>query len=149
MYRARSRWRWLLAAAALVAVAVAPEAGGVPAANEGPAVAASGASPIAGCDGDQPGSGINFVNSEIEPWMSLNQADELNLIGAWQQDRWNNGGLGGHRHRVELRRRAHVDDEREHEVLDLHGRDGGERRELRAGLGPVGRLLAGRDAPTS
>jgi hypothetical protein len=35
------------------------------------------------------------VNSEIEPWMSLNQADELNLIGAWQQDRWNNGGSEG------------------------------------------------------
>jgi hypothetical protein len=95
MYGVRSRWRWLLAVAALVAAAVAPEAGGVPAANEGPAVAASGASPIAGCDGDQPGSGINFVNSEIEPWMSLNQADELNLIGAWQQDRWNNGGSEG------------------------------------------------------
>ena len=94
MYRARSRWRWLLAASALVAV-LAPQAGGVPAANEGPAVAASGASPIAGCDGDQPGSGVNFVNSEIEPWMSLNQADELNLIGAWQQDRWNNGGSEG------------------------------------------------------
>jgi hypothetical protein len=95
MYGGRSRWRWLLAVAALVAASVAPGAGGVPAANEGPAVAASGASPIAGCDGDQPGSGINFVNSEIEPWMALNQADELNLIGAWQQDRWNNGGSEG------------------------------------------------------
>ena len=94
MYGARSRWRWLLAVAALVA-AVAPVAGGVPAANEGPAVLVSGASPIAGCDGDQPGSGINFVNSEVEPWMALNQADESNLVGAWQQDRWNNGGSEG------------------------------------------------------
>ena len=130
MYGARSRWRRPLAAAALVAAAVVPAAGSVPAANEGPAVAVSGASPIAGCDGDQPGSGINFVNSEIEPWMALNQADELNLIGAWQQDRWNNGGSEGIVTASSFGRWAYVGYQREHEVLDLHRRDGCERREL-------------------
>jgi hypothetical protein len=94
MRRARS-W-WILAAAALaVAVVVAPIAGGAPAANEGPAVLVSGASPIAGCLGDQANSGTNFPNSEIEPWVSLNPANTRNLIGAWQQDRWNNGGSRG------------------------------------------------------
>jgi hypothetical protein len=90
------------AAAALWVVVPVPQAGAAPAVNEGPAVAVSGASPIAGCDGDQPGSGINFVNSEIEPWMAVNPTDADgdgilgdNLIGAWQQDRWNNGGSEG------------------------------------------------------
>jgi hypothetical protein len=94
----------LVAAAALAAaLVVAPEAGAVPAENVGPAVAASGASPIAGCLGDQANSGINFVNSEVEPWLAVNPSDGPdndgilgdNLIGAYQQDRWNNGGARG------------------------------------------------------
>jgi hypothetical protein len=89
--------------AGLVVAALAPQAWAAPAANEGPPVAVSGASPIAACDGDQPGSGINFVNSEIEPWMSLARGDgpdadgvvDDNLVAAWQQDRWSNGGSEG------------------------------------------------------
>jgi hypothetical protein len=92
-----------LVAAALAVTALAPQAGAVPATNEGPAVAASGASPIAECDGDEPGAGTNFLNSEVEPWVSVNPADGPdgdgilgdNLIGAWQQDRWSNGGSEG------------------------------------------------------
>jgi hypothetical protein len=92
-----------LVAAVLAVAVLAPQAGAVPAANEGPAVAVSGASPIAGCDGDQPGSGTNFLNSEVEPWVAVNPTDGPdndgivgdNLIGAWQQDRWSNGGSEG------------------------------------------------------
>ena len=58
--------------------------------------------PDRGVRGDQPGSGINFVNSEVEPWVAVNRltvptTTDLgdNLIGAWQQDRWNNGGSEG------------------------------------------------------
>ena len=83
------------AVAALTVAALASQAGAVPAANEGPAVAVSGGSPIAGCLGDQPNSGTNFVNSEIEPWMAVNPTDGDNLVAAWQQDRWNNGGSRG------------------------------------------------------
>jgi hypothetical protein len=100
MLRARSS---SLVAAALAAAAFAPQAAAVPAANEGPAVAVSGASPIGGCLGDQPNSGINFPNSEVEPWVALARGDgpdrdgvaDDNLVGAWQQDRWNNGGSRG------------------------------------------------------
>jgi hypothetical protein len=100
MHRARSS---SLVAAALAAAAFAPPAAAVPAANEGLAVAVSGASPIAGCLGDQPDSGTNFVNSEVEPWVALARGDgpdndgvvDDNLVGAWQQDRWNNGGSRG------------------------------------------------------
>jgi hypothetical protein len=83
------------AVAALTVAALASQAGASPAANEGPAVAVSGASPIGGCDGDQQGSGINFPNSEVEPWMAVNPTNEDNLVAAWQQDRWSNGGSEG------------------------------------------------------
>jgi hypothetical protein len=99
----RARVFLSLVAAVLVVAAFAPQAGALPAANEGPAVLASGGSPIIGCDGDQAMSGINFPNSEIEPWMVVNPTDGSdndgivgdNLIAAWQQDRWNNGGSEG------------------------------------------------------
>jgi hypothetical protein len=84
-----------LAAAGLIMAVLAPQAGAVPAANEGMAVQVSGASPLAGCDGDQADSGFNFLNSEVEPWVSVNPADPSEVIGAWQQDRWNNGGAEG------------------------------------------------------
>ena len=83
------------AVAVLTVAALASQAGASPAANEGPAVAVSGASPIAECLGDQPGSGTNFVNSEVEPWMAVNPTSANNLVAAWQQDRWNNGGSRG------------------------------------------------------
>ena len=83
------------AVAVLTVAALASQAGASPAANEGPAVAVSGASPIAECLGDQPGSGTNFVNSEVEPWMAVNPTNANNLVAAWQQDRWNNGGSRG------------------------------------------------------
>ena len=83
------------AVAVLTVAALASQAGASPAANEGPAVAVSGASPIAECLGDEPGSGTNFVNSEVEPWMAVNPTNANNLVAAWQQDRWNNGGSRG------------------------------------------------------
>ena len=58
-------------------------------------VQASGASPLAACLGDQVGSGVNYPGSEVEPWLTVNPSDPDNLIGAWQQDRWNNGGSKG------------------------------------------------------
>ena len=100
----RSARKWVArAAATLIVGMLAPQAAAGPATNEGPPVPASGASPIAGCLGDQPGSGTNFVNSEVEPWMSVNPADGPdndgiegdNLIAGWQQDRWRNGGSRG------------------------------------------------------
>jgi hypothetical protein len=84
-----------IVAVGIALAALAPQAIAAPAANEGAAVLASGASPIAGCIGDQPDSGTNFTNSEVEPWLAVNQANPSNLLAAWQQDRWNNGGSKG------------------------------------------------------
>src|SRR5262249_37730472 len=48
----------------------------------------------AGCS--IPGNpGTNFANAEVEPQVSVNPANPKNIIGVWQQDRWNNGGAQG------------------------------------------------------
>jgi hypothetical protein len=54
----------------------------------------SGPSPYAGCStAGQPGT--NYLNAEVEPWVSVNPANPKNIIGVWQQDRWSNGGAQG------------------------------------------------------
>ena len=76
---------------------------GVPAAQAGPLSAelpieASSTNPLAGCDPD--GDGINFPDSEVEPWVEVNPTDgpdgDLivgdNIVGFYQQDRYDNGG---------------------------------------------------------
>jgi hypothetical protein len=60
-------------------------------------VQVTGASPFANCTADnvsgQPG--INFPNSEVEPWVDVNPANPKNIVGSVQQDRWDNGGARG------------------------------------------------------
>jgi hypothetical protein len=41
------------------------------------------------------GTGRNYVDSEVEPQVAVNPANTANIIGAWQQDRWSNGGSHG------------------------------------------------------
>jgi hypothetical protein len=58
----------------------------------------SGPSPYAGCS-DANQRGTNFENAEVEPNVAVNPATvgtaHVNVIGAWQQDRWSNGGSHG------------------------------------------------------
>ena len=57
-------------------------------------ITVSSTDPYAGCS--IPGNpGTNYPNAEVEPWVSVNPANPNNIIGAWQQDRWNNGGAQG------------------------------------------------------
>jgi hypothetical protein len=60
-------------------------------------VQVSGTSPFAGCTEDNAAeqSGINFPNSEVEPWIDVNPRNPLNMVGGWQADRWSNGGARG------------------------------------------------------
>ncbi|MEO5761270.1 MAG: exo-alpha-sialidase [Vicinamibacteria bacterium] len=39
--------------------------------------------------------GTTFVNAEVEPHLAINPSRSSNLIAAWQQDRWSNGGARG------------------------------------------------------
>ena len=63
----------------------------------GSAVAAtgdvSGPTPYATCTLGGPGT--NYLNAEVEPSVSVNPANPVSVIGAWQQDRWSNGGAHG------------------------------------------------------
>jgi hypothetical protein len=35
---------------------------------------------------------VNYPNTEVEPWVAVNPKNPDNLVGGWQQDRWNDGG---------------------------------------------------------
>ncbi len=65
----------------------------------GPAAASvvavvSGPSPYASCvNAGEPGT--VYVNAEVEPGVAVNPASPQNIIGVWQQDRWNNGAAHG------------------------------------------------------
>jgi hypothetical protein len=92
--RARAALKAGTAALALL-VAAGAAAG---AAEQGKLVRVSpGQSPFAGCTADKVSQqdGINYPNTEIEPFVDANLADRRNLIAVWQQDRWDNGGARG------------------------------------------------------
>ncbi|MEP6952839.1 MAG: sialidase family protein [Solirubrobacteraceae bacterium] len=84
----------------LAAVAVLAVATGAQAAPFAPAspTRASGLSPwLPGCGGDNEAinGGVNYQNAEVEPYVSVNPTNTQNIIGAWQQDRWSDGGAHG------------------------------------------------------
>jgi hypothetical protein len=86
-------------AVALVAAAAVLGANGATAvAATAPALASQNPSPYAtpGCLAlePQPGS-LNYLNSEVEPQVAVDPTNPSHLVGAWQQDRWSNGGAHG------------------------------------------------------
>jgi hypothetical protein len=90
------RWRTVIRLLALAGVftlaMVAPSTAGP--FTRSPLKVVSVPSPFAGCDiSGQPG--VNFLNSEVEPWVEVNPTDPNNIIAVWQQDRWSNGGARG------------------------------------------------------
>ena len=52
-------------------------------------------SPASPFPGDCAGTGAHFSDAEVEPWLAVDPTDPDHLIGAWQQDRWANGGANG------------------------------------------------------
>lgn len=38
---------------------------------------------------------LNYRNSEVEPWVTVDPTNPNHLVGAWQQDRWSDGGAHG------------------------------------------------------
>ena len=86
----RASVRGTVLAGVLAAAAAAPATAAVD-----PLTLVSGMSPFPeGCEG-APQTGTVFRNGEVEPWVDVNLADDDNIIGNWQQDRWSNGGASG------------------------------------------------------
>jgi len=52
-------------------------------------------SPYVSCTAGAVSGSINYTNAEEEPSLAANPASAGNLIGAWQQDRWSDGGAHG------------------------------------------------------
>ena len=48
-----------------------------------------------GCDGLAAENGTLYTNTAVEPSMVASPFNPMNLIAAWQQDRWSNGGSQG------------------------------------------------------
>jgi hypothetical protein len=92
----RSRF-WLMKALCLAAVVLfVPQVAWASAYVAGSLVRVSGTSPFAGSNCGLAGqTGKNLPNSEVEPFVDINPANGDNIIGAWQQDRWSNGGSRG------------------------------------------------------
>ena len=65
----------------------------------GPPVLVSGPSPFATCTvGADPNAdppSVNFVDTEVEPFVAVNPTDLDNIVGSFQQDRWSDGGAHG------------------------------------------------------
>ena len=58
-------------------------------------VRVTGGGPFAdGCD-RVPATGTAYAGAEVEPHVAVDPQDPLHLIGAWQQDRWSDGGARG------------------------------------------------------
>ena len=94
MKRSRS---WFVKALCLAAVVVfVPQVAWASSYVAGSLVRVSGTSPFAGLNCGLAGqTGKNYLNSEVEPFVDVNPANGDNIIGAWQQDRWSNGGSRG------------------------------------------------------
>ena len=68
-----------------------------------PTDASAGDSPFApGCGGqgeafhtDSEIAPLNSPSTEVEPWFEVNPQNPQDLVGFWQQDRWNDGGSHG------------------------------------------------------
>ena len=93
--------RLALIVAAALAVSVVPTAGIASSGTFalGPPVLVSGPSPFAACTvGADPNASppsVNYVHTEVEPFVSVNPTNLDNIIGSFQQDRWNDGGAHG------------------------------------------------------
>jgi len=61
----------------------------------GSPVTASGSSPFLGCTIGSSDEGVVYDNTEVEPFVAVNPTNPNNIIGAYQQDRWSDGGARG------------------------------------------------------
>jgi hypothetical protein len=90
--------------------------------------------PFAACTFGGPGT--NFPNAEVEPFIAVDPTNSSRLIGAFQQDRWSDGGAHG---LLSVLGRRWVDvGQLVCAAEPVRGRQRCQRRQLSALLRPVG-----------
>jgi hypothetical protein len=83
-------------ASALFILLPASAAGAAPDARARPhPVRVSGPSPYAGCAFGGTDTSTVFTGAEVEPSVATDRRRPNRVVGAWQQDRWNDGGAHG------------------------------------------------------
>src|SRR6266480_2961481 len=85
--------RIVMLSSALSALALATASPAL-ASTETPLVTVSSTDPYTGCANDGQ-TGTVTKDAEVEPQVAVNPHTAGNIIGAWQQDRWSNGGAHG------------------------------------------------------
>src|SRR6266480_6529603 len=85
--------RIVMLSSALSALALATASPAL-ASTETPLVTVSSTDPYTGCANDGQ-TGTVTKDAEVEPQVAVNPHTAGNIIGAWQQDRWSNGGARG------------------------------------------------------
>ena len=86
------RTLWTFASVGVALLVVVAVAGAAPL-SASPPVDATVGNPLAGCPPD--GSGTNFPDAEVEPWVGVNPTNAANIVAIYQQDRYSNGGAKG------------------------------------------------------
>src|SRR5690348_8909257 len=51
--------------------------------------------PFAGCTVGGTPTSVNYPGAEVEPSIATNRRHPREIVGVWQQDRWNDGGAHG------------------------------------------------------
>ena len=89
-------WSRLARRPAAVVAAVAALVAGGAAYAAAPVQVSSNPSPFAtpGCQALDPYP-FNYLGSEVEPMVAVDPTNPSHLVGAWQQDRWLDGGAHG------------------------------------------------------
>ena len=97
MQRTSRRLRKVFALAAVVALfAVGSAVATVdPTVRVSPTASPFGGTPTGAVCQGQAQTGTNYPGAEVEPFVDVNLTNADNLVGAWQQDRWSNGGSTG------------------------------------------------------
>ena len=90
--------RHVLQVVCVAVVLLVPQVAWASSFSASPPVKVSGTSPFddeCGLAPRDPATSHVYLNSEVEPWIDVNPASSDNIVGSWQQDRWNDGGSRG------------------------------------------------------
>jgi hypothetical protein len=91
--RVRSARRGLAAVSASLVAALGLASAALAAPTASAPTLASVTDPFAACPFGGPGT--NYPNAEVEPFVAVDPTNSSDLIGAFQQDRWSDGGAHG------------------------------------------------------